>query len=130
MDPTSERNLVHVHPALCSVVRAALQTPQPFEVVYGIRTLAAEQIALKTGHSTTLHSRHLPNKNGLACAVDVAALTGGVLNWAPGHEKEVFGQIWKQILKSAIILKIPVGWGGNWITFKDWGHVQLPWGQY
>ena len=139
MDDRSEHNLMHVHPDLAAVIRNAAQTPQPFEVIYGIRTLAAEEQALRTGHSQTLHSRHLPNADGVACAVDVAPITDGVINFAPGHEAEVYGQINKQIQVSANSLNIPVQWGGApvgaWVEgqvshFRDWGHWQLPWENY
>ncbi len=141
MDARSEAMLAHVHPDLCKVIRAAAQSPQPFEVVYGIRTEAAEQQAVASGHSTTLHSRHLPqsHENMLACAVDVAALLDGKVSFAPGREAEVFGQIAKQIQAAADELKIPIQWGGApvgaWTpgvvsTFHDWGHFQLPWAQY
>ena len=130
MDPRSESNLVGVHPDLAKVIRTAAQYPQPFEAVYGLRTIAAEQQAVATGHSTTMHSRHLPNRDGLACAVDVAAVIEGKVSFAPGHEAAIFGQIAKQIRDAAAGLKIEVQWGGDWITFKDWGHLQLPWELY
>lgn len=132
MDPRSEANLQHVHPDLCRVIRAAAQTPQPFVVVYGIRTEAAERQAVASGHSTTMHSRHLPqsHENLQACAVDVAALIDGQVSFAAGHEAQVFGKIWAQIEAAAAELKVPVQWGGAWAPFKDWGHVQLPWSVY
>lgn len=130
MDARSEANLAHVHPDLAKVIRDAAQEPQPFEVVYGIRTLAAEAQAVAMGHSTTMHSRHLPNKDGLACAVDVAALTDGKVNFAPGHEDEVFGKIAGQIETSAKANKVPITWGGDWHSFHDFGHFELPWAQY
>lgn len=138
MDARSEALLAHVHPDLAKVIRSAAQSPQPFEVVYGIRTLAAEAAAVASGHSQTMHSRHLPDKHyataadpdGLSCAVDVAALVGGQVSFAPGHEQAVFGEIAAQVKDAAEALKIPVEWGGDWVTFKDWGHFQLPWAQY
>ena len=138
MDPTSELRLAQVHPDLAAVIRAAKQAPQPFEVIQGVRALAAEQQAVLTGHSTTMHSRHLPDPRyatptfpaGLACAVDVVALVGGKVDWAEGHEAFTYGQIWAQIHFAATALKIPVEWGGDWKLFKDWGHIQLPWAQY
>jgi peptidoglycan L-alanyl-D-glutamate endopeptidase CwlK len=138
MDDHSEALLAHVHPDLAKVMRAAAQTPQPFQIVYGIRTLAAEEQAVATGHSTTLHSRHLPDKgyatpenpDGVACAVDVAALINGQISFAPGEEEQVFGKIAAQVKAAALELNILVEWGGNWRSFKDWGHYQLPWKQY
>lgn len=138
MDDRSESFLVKVHPDLCKIMRAASQK-KSFMIVYGIRTLTAEQEAMATGHSETLHSRHLPNKDGLSCAVDVAALMGGKISFATGYEPEVFGAIAAQIKAAAEALKIPLQWGGDpigaWVpgvvsTFRDWGHFQLPWAEY
>ena len=132
MDPRSEGNLLHVHPDLCRVIRAAAQTPQPFIVTYGIRTQAAEALAVASGHSTTMHSRHLPQSHEhlLSCAVDVAAIEGGKVSFAPRHEEAVFGQIAAQIKAAAAALNIPVEWGGDWKAFKDFGHFQLSWSAY
>lgn len=141
MDPRSETNLAHVHPVLATVMREADQTPQPFVVVYGIRTEAAEHVAVASGHSHTMHSRHLPQslENMKACAVDVAAIENGKVSFAPKREAAVFGQIAKQIQAAADRLGIPIQWGGAavgaWTPgvvshFRDWGHFQLPWAQY
>lgn len=129
VDP--HQRLRGVHPDLCRIMLHATQTPQPFIIVYGARTVEAEKIAVSTGHSTTMHSRHLPNAEGLACAVDVCALdTHGQLDWAAGREAEVFGKIAEQVKASAADLHLPVEWGGDWHSFKDWGHFQLPWKDY
>ena len=130
MDARSETYLEHVHPDLAKVLRAAAQAPQPFQIIYGVRTLEAEKRAVATGHSTTMHSRHLANHDGVSCAVDVAALIDRKLSFPPGQEAEVFGRIADQIKRSASSLLIPVEWGGDWHTFKDFGHFQLPWHQY
>ena len=139
MDARSEQLLVGVHPDLVKVMRSALQSPQPFRIVYGLRTPEAEAQALASGHSETLHSRHLPNHAGVACAVDVAHVLGGKIDFAPGHEAYVFGAIAVQVLAAAHQLQIPLQWGGAdvgaWIPgvishFHDWGHFQLPWAQY
>jgi peptidoglycan L-alanyl-D-glutamate endopeptidase CwlK len=130
-----------VHPDLVKVIQEASQTPQPFEVIYGIRSSEAEQEAVASGHSTTMHSRHLPQsgEHFRSCAVDVAALEGGKVSFAPGREEAVFGQIAKQIQAAADELKIPIEWGGAAIGawapgvvshFRDWGHFQLPWKEY
>jgi peptidoglycan L-alanyl-D-glutamate endopeptidase CwlK len=130
--------LAQVHPDLVKVLVAARQTPQPFQVDYGIRTLAAEEQAVASGHSQTLHSRHLPDAHygGVAMAVDVIALDndaqGGI--FASGHESDVFGQIADQIQAASDTLGIDLQWGGDpvgaWSDgivshFRDWGHFQL-----
>ena len=128
--------LIGVHPDLVKVILVAAQTPQPFVVVYGVRTLAAEEEAVASGHSQTMHSRHLPQsgERGYACAVDVAALEGGKVSFAPGRESDVFGQIADQIQAASDALSIDMQWGGDpvgaWVDgkpsgFRDWGHFQL-----
>lgn len=116
MDPRSETNLAHVHPDLARVMRTALQTPRPFIVDYGIRTIQAEAAAVASGHSQTMHSRHLPDAHygGVAMAVDVIAATGDPF--------------------AAVACGVKIQWGGEpvgaWIDgvpshFRDWGHFQL-----
>ncbi len=135
MDARSESFFPSVELDLVRVLRAAAQTPQPFVVVSGIRTTAQEKAACASGNSKTMHSRHLPDCHGLSCAVDVYALIDGKASDAKGHEREVFGEIAKQILAAADALKIPLMWGGSdvgaWVEgqvshFHDWGHFQLP----
>jgi peptidoglycan L-alanyl-D-glutamate endopeptidase CwlK len=130
MDPRSEACLSRVEPDLCRVIRAAAQSPQPFEVTYGLRTRAAEAQAVATGHSQTMHSRHLPDKAGYAAAVDVTPLIDGRLSFAAGEEARVYGQLAAQIKAAARALGIEIEWGGDWVTFKDWGHFQLPWSSH
>ncbi len=127
MDPRSEACLRLVEPDLCKLIRSAAQTPQPFEVTYGVRTLAAEAQAVAAGRSQTMHSRHLPNNAGYAAAVDVTPLIDGRLSFAPGNEARVYGKLATQIKASARALGVTIEWGGDWHTFKDWGHFQLPW---
>lgn len=134
MDQRSELNLAHVHPDLVKVMRAASQSPQPFIVDYGLRTIQAEAAAVASGHSQTMHSRHLPDAHydGLAMACDVIAATGDP--FAAGHEQAVFGEIAAQVIAAANQWKIRIQWGGEpvgaWIDgvpshFRDWGHFQL-----
>lgn len=140
MDQRSELLLAFVHEDLARIIRNASQKPQPFVVVYGVRTVKDEAKAVASGHSQTTHSRHLAHENdGLSRAVDVAAVIDGKVSFAPGNEKEIFSQIAEQILESADELKIPLQWGGAPIgawypgvksNFRDWGHFQLPWLQY
>lgn len=129
--------LAKVHPDLVKVLNAAAQTPQAFQIVYGIRTLAAEKAAVASGHSQTLHSRHLPDSHfgGLAMAVDIACLTNGKIDWTVKDAiGGIYGQASKQILDAASLLHVRVQWGGQpvgaWVDgvvshFRDWGHYQL-----
>lgn len=136
MDARSESFFAKVEPDLVKVLRAAAQTPQPFVVIQGIRSPAQEQTCVNTGHSTTMHSRHLPDCKGFAAAVDVAAVIDGKLSFAKGNEAAVFGAIIAQVRAAATALNIPIEWGGDWKVnaqgkpFTDWGHIQLPWASY
>lgn len=125
MDPRSELTLNGVHPDLAKVMRHAPQI-QPFIVIHGLRTLAEEKVYVAKGDSTTLHSRHLPNLAGFACAVDVACLVDGHVNW----NTPAFIALSKIIKSVAKELDIPVEWGGDWHDLKDFGHYQLPWHDY
>ena len=147
MDQRSEDVLQHVHPDLAKVMRATAQQPQPFVVILGKRAISAEQAAVASGHSTTMHSRHLPDHkyataadpDGLACAVDVMAIIDGKGSFAAGEEEKIFGAIAQQVQLAADFLGIPVQWGGApvgaWTPgvvshFRDWDHFQLPWKEY
>lgn len=125
MDPRSEINLHQVHPDLCKVIRRAAEAAH-FIVIHGIRTLSEEEANVARGASQTLHSRHLPNRGGFACAVDVAALADGHISWDPKD----YGPISEAIADAGRLFRIPVQWGGDWKTLKDWGHFQLPWSEY
>lgn len=125
IDPHSM--LAEVHPDLVKVLlRAATSTVVPFQIIHGLRAVAEEEAACASGHSTTMHSRHLPNKDGVACAVDVVALPDGAVSWAPIE----YQPIASAILDAGHALGIPIEWGGNWTTLKDFGHFQLPWAVY
>lgn len=126
MDSRSEENLKGVHPDLVKVVRAVWAKRQDFMVIDGLRTAAEEAHNVATGASTTSHSRHLPNKQGLACAIDFAALEGGHITWNASDYKPIADSF----KAAATALSVPIEWGGDWLHFKDLGHVQLPWAKY
>ena len=125
MDARSEANLAQVHPDLARVIRQAAES-QPFVVICGLRTPEAEAANVADGASQTLHSRHLANARGLACAVDVAALDDGHISWEPA----LYARVWNAVRQAGESLGVPVQWGGAWETLKDWGHFQLPWSLY
>ena len=123
--------LVNVHPDLVKVITAASQSPQPFEVICGLRTLAAEQAAVASGHSQTMRSRHLPDANygGVAMAVDIVALTGNPphVAWEPSS---LYAIIAGAVKMAARELNVPITWGGDWQTLRDLGHYELAWSKY
>lgn len=118
--------LADVEPDLVKVVNACSQA-QPFEVICGLRTPAQEEILVGEGASETMHSRHLGDSKGLAAAIDIAALVEGHIAWAPASLYETIAGNMKA---AAASLNIPLQWGGDWTTLKDYGHFQLPWNVY
>lgn len=121
----------HIEPDLVKVLTlAATRSTVQFIIVQGLRSTAQEQALVAKGASTTMHSRHLADRKGLAAAADVAALDEhGQVNWAAGHEEVVYGAIAKAVKEVAKELSIPIVWGGDW-KWKDWGHYELSWTRY
>jgi len=116
----SEKNLAGVHPDLVKVVRKACETTS-FVVTEGLRTAERQAQLLKAGATQTLKSRHLTGH-----AVDLAALVGTEIRW----DWPLYAQLAKVVKEAAQQLKIPLEWGGDWKTFKDGPHFQLPWKEY
>ncbi|HED0394348.1 TPA: M15 family metallopeptidase [Yersinia enterocolitica] len=118
----SENNLNGVHPDLVKVVRRALElTPIDFKVIEGRRTLERQRELVKAGASQTLNSRHLTGH-----AVDIVPLPDGKVSW----EWKYFYPMADAMKQAAAELGIAMEWGGNWTTFKDGPHFQLPARQY
>lgn len=118
----SENNLIGVHPDLVKVVRRALElTPLDFKVIEGRRTLERQRELVKAGASQTLNGRHLTGH-----AVDIVPLPDGKVSW----EWKYFYPMVDAMKQAAAELGIAVEWGGNWTTFKDGPHFQLPARQY
>lgn len=121
----SERSLSRlegVHADVVRVVkRAAVTSNIDFTVLEGLRTLERQKTLVARGASKTMKSRHLTGH-----AVDLAPFVDGQVVWA-----------WPLYHKLAVIVKaaavdenVPIEWGGDWRSFKDGPHWQLPWGTY
>jgi peptidoglycan LD-endopeptidase CwlK len=130
LDPRGEKNLQGVHPDLIKVVRAAIETTKiPFTVTEGVRTLEREKELIKKGFSSLkdpTRCRHVPS-GGVSHAVDLVPLENGQPSWA--HVPSFF-KIADAMKAAANDLKVPVEWGGNWKSFRDYPHWQLPWQVY
>lgn len=117
-----ESRLVGLHPDLIRVIRrAAATTSIPFTVIEGMRTLATQRQYVAKGASRTLRSRHLTGH-----AIDIAPMIGGKITWA----WPVYHQLAPIVKAAAAAEDVPIEWGGDWRTFKDGPHWQLPWGKY
>ena len=118
----SEKNLVGVHPDLVRVMRRALEiAPVDFMVIEGLRTAERQRQLVSKGASQTMRSRHLTGH-----AVDIAPVVGGAIRW----DWPLYDRLAVAVKQAAREFSVPVEWGGDWTTFKDGPHWQLPWAQY
>ena len=121
-----------VHPDLKAVVKLAItMTMIDFTVIEGVR-LQERQIELfAAGATSTMNSRHIVKKeedggDGFAHAVDLVAYVGGEVRW----DWPLYDKIANAMKLAAVELGIKIEWGGDWRSFKDGPHFQLPWEDY
>lgn len=118
----SKRNLEQVHSHLARVVRRALEISEvDFVVIEGMRTLERQKDLVASGASKTMNSRHLTGH-----AVDVVPLLDGKVSW----RWALFDKVAEAMKIAAAQENVPIEWGGDWTTFKDGPHFQLPRDRY
>lgn len=118
----SKDRLKGVHPDLVKVVEHAIEiTTVDFAVLEGLRTPERQKVLKEAGASQTLNSRHITGH-----AVDLGAWVDGEVRW----DWPLYSQIAKAMKAAAAELNIPIEWGGDWRTFKDGPHFQLPRKEY
>lgn len=118
----SEAKLDRVHPALAAVIRKAAEyCKTEFRITEGIRSVQRQKELYKAGATKTLKSRHLTGH-----AVDVAAEVNGRVRW----DWPLYTRISLCVKVASIELGIPVVWGGDWPSFPDGPHFELPRSKY
>jgi len=114
-----------VHPDLVRVVKkAAAMSPLDFTVLEGLRTLDRQKQLIAAGASSLkdpMRSRHVTGH-----AVDIAPMIGGTVRW----DWPLYHQLAAVVKDAAKAENAPIQWGGDWRTFKDGPHWELPWKQY
>ena len=130
LNSASYSRLRGVHPDLVRVVlRCAEDWKDPdtgFIVTCGVRSLEEQKLLVAKGASKTLRSRHIPAKNGYGHAVDLACSVKDQVRW----DWPLYDKLAKAMKAAAKKEKVPLEWGGDWTTFKDGPHFQLPWDKY
>lgn len=130
LDRSSEARLKPVHPDLVRVIRRLAKDwtdPETgFVITCGGRTVAEQKVMVAKGASTTMRSRHVIAPNGYAHAVDLAVTIHGKVKW----DWPLYAKLSKAVKAAAAAEGVPVEWGGDWKTFKDGPHFQLPWAKY
>jgi peptidoglycan L-alanyl-D-glutamate endopeptidase CwlK len=111
-----------VHPDLVRVVKkAAAMSPLDFTVLEGLRTVDRQRQLMAAGATKTMNSRHLTGH-----AVDLAPMIGGTVRW----DWPLYHQLAAVVKDAAKAENVPIQWGGDWRTFKDGPHWELPWKAY
>lgn len=113
----SKERLNGVHHDLVKVMEEAIkESPLDFSITEGLRTKERQQELFSAGKSQTMNSRHLTGH-----AVDIAVIKDGTVTWDSKYYVPVLDHI-KAIAKQ---FNIPIVCGGDWVTFKDYPHVEL-----
>jgi peptidoglycan L-alanyl-D-glutamate endopeptidase CwlK len=127
LNDTSKRRLKGVHPDLVRVVHRCVKdwkdSETGFIITCGPRTLEEQRVLKAKGASKTLRSRHIPAANGFAHAVDFACTIRGQVRW----DWPLYSKLAKAMKAAAKAEGVPLEWGGDWKTFVDGPHFQLPW---
>jgi peptidoglycan L-alanyl-D-glutamate endopeptidase CwlK len=122
----SLRNLQGINPDLRKIMDRALEiSPLDFVVIEGLRTKERQRELVAKGASRTMKSRHLTGH-----AVDLVPLldldrdgkveTTEMFNWP------LMRQLAVHIKQAAKDVHVPIEWGGDWTSFPDGPHWQLP----
>ena len=111
-----------VHPDLVRIVKTTASISDlDFTVLEGLRTVERQKELVKQGASKTMKSRHLTGH-----AVDLAPMINGKISW----DWPLYNRLAKIVKAAAAVEKLPLQWGGDWRTFKDGPHWELPWAFY
>lgn len=111
-----------VHPDLVRIVKkAAAISDLDFTVLEGLRTVERQKQLFAQKATKTMNSRHLTGH-----AVDLAPMIGGKISW----DWPLYNRLAKTVKAAAAVERLPVQWGGDWRTFKDGPHWELPWAFY
>lgn len=130
INTSSESKLKKVHPDLVRVVRRAAKLIKDksfgFIITCGVRTVEEQKKLLKAGATRTMNSRHIPGKDGYSKAVDFAVTIDGKIKW----DWPLYAKLAGIVKEAAKLEKVQIEWGGDWKTFKDGPHFQLPKSKY
>ena len=114
----SRRRMEGLHPHLVQWLDRFIEvTPLDITVLEGMRSAERQARLVASGASKTMHSRHLTGH-----AVDIAPLVAGRVSW----DWPLYHAISEAGFQAANDVRIPIEWGGNWTSFKDGPHWQLP----
>jgi len=104
-------------PLAVELIARATEAGICVKVIDTLRTEAEQKENLRRGVSWTMHSKHLPDDDGKANAIDLAPVECLSLKaWAPSHpDWERLGEIGESL---------GLTWGGRW-RIRDCCHFEL-----
>lgn len=118
----SKDRLSGVHPDLVRVVEKAIEISDiDFTVLEGVRSIARQTQLVASGASQTMRSRHITGH-----AVDLGAYVAGQVRW----DWPLYYKLAATVKKAAAECNVPIEWGGDWKSFPDGPHFQLPHKEY
>jgi len=121
LTPRCRQRLADVHPDLVRVVERAADEGASFIVTEGLRSLKRQRELMAAGATRTLNSRHLSGH-----AVDIAAVVDGEVRW----DWPLYTRLATDMKRAAALENVPIIWGGDWPTFRDGPHYELPRDKY
>lgn len=127
LDARSEKHLLGVHPDLVRVMRAASERTK-FRITEGLRDQTRQAELVRSGKSKTQNSRHLTGH-----AVDIIAIGNDGIATYDMDDMARVASVVREVAKEQ---GVPIQWGaaakygGDFKTFNDSPHLQLPWKQY
>ena len=122
LNSRSLKALNGVHPDLVAVVHKADEiTELEFIITEGLRSVERQKMLVAKGLSQTMRSRHLTGH-----AIDFAPIIGGEVTW----KTPAFLPIIAAFKTAGFTLHTQIESGGDWHSFQDYPHIQLPWKDY
>lgn len=122
LSETSLNRLTGVHEDLVKVIKLAITLSDiDFAVMEGLRTAERQAALVKSGASHTMNSRHLTGH-----AVDLGAYVDSQIRW----DWPLYNKIAMAMKRAAKELNVSIEWGGDWVSFPDGPHFQLPRKEY
>lgn len=120
---TSRKNLGQAHPDLQRLFKEVIKEFD-CKVLDGQRGRAAQEEAFRKGNSRAHFGQSAHNWSP-AIAVDVVPYP---IDW---NDLARFKKLGALVKKKAAALGIPISWGGDWKSLKDFPHYELtPWRSY
>ena len=120
LNAKSIERLTGVHEALQRVIKRADTGLIQFQVTEGLRTVERQAQLIKEGKSQLKDPKM--GRHCMGLAVDLVVSKGIQITW----EFRDYKALADVIKQAALAENVTIIWGGDWITFKDGPHFELP----